>query len=362
VAAIDDTLQAIKDAEDWNTRVARIRQIPQKHGTADHAAIYAAVAQAIYVPHLAPDFAYVHWRDDYELEDFRAAYELAARGTHGFTEVETNDLARTMRDHPRSLRVFRVLLGFTTQEFAASTKLTAEEHRTPALSNGRVKSIEAGAAASEGEAALAALTVHLIMNGELFEEPTGTLRRKVDKPDTARGWASVQTFAREGVPFDVFLHQRHYGGPFRQLLDATSTQRGDIIENAVAELFDGNGVHYIRTGAHNQADIEEKFEVAVRPAPDFVVYDDSDALRAMLECKGANDGGTARDKALRYVKLREESIRLNGTPLFAVLSGLGWTRVNDTLGPVVRDCDGRVFTLANLDDMLTVQPFPQLIG
>jgi hypothetical protein len=82
----------------------------------------------------------------------------------------------------------------------------------------------------------------------------------------------------------------------------------------------------------------------------------------MLECKGANDGGTARDKALRFARLREESIRLGGIPLLAVLGGLGWTRVNDTLGPVVRDCDGRVFTIATLPEMLTVQPFPSLIG
>jgi hypothetical protein len=36
--------------------------------------------------------------------------------------------------------------------------------------------------------------------------------------------------------------------------------------------------------------------------------------------------------------------------------------VNDTLGPVVRDTDGRVFTLATLPDMLAVNPFPSLIG
>jgi len=160
----------------------------------------------------------------------------------------------------------------------------------------------------------------------------------------------------------MFLHQRHYGGAFRPLLDATSTQRGNLIEDAVEERFQDHGVLYVRTGAHNQAEIEERFEVTVHPAPDFVVYDQSDALRAMLECKGANDGGTARDKALRFATLRQESLRLNGTPLFAVLGGLGWTRVNDTLGPVVRDCDGRVFTLANLEEMLTVQPFPQLVA
>lgn len=61
-------------------------------------------------------------------------------------------------------------------------------------------------------------------------------------------------------------------------------------------------------------------------------------------------------------RLRAESIRLGGVPLLAVLAGLGWTRVNDTLGPVVRDTDGRVFTLSNLDEMLSVSPFPSLIG
>ncbi len=82
----------------------------------------------------------------------------------------------------------------------------------------------------------------------------------------------------------------------------------------------------------------------------------------MIECKQANDGGTARDKAARYRSLRTESIRLGGIPLFAVLDGLGWARINDALGPVVRDSDGRVFTLETLPEMLTVQPFPELVG
>jgi len=46
--------------------------------------------------------------------------------------------------------------------------------------------------------------------------------------------------------------------------------------------------------------------------------------------------------------------------LFAVLNGLGWRRTADALGPVVRDCDGRVFTVATLEEMLEVEPFPGL--
>ncbi len=98
------------------------------------------------------------------------------------------------------------------------------------------------------------------------------------------------------------------------------------------------------------------------PAPDFVVFDDSDTLRGMLECKGTNQGGTARDKSLRFKTLRDESMRLGGVPLIAVLGGMGWARVNDTLGPVIRDTDGRVFTVATLTEMLEVSPFPQLLG
>ena len=66
--------------------------------------------------------------------------------------------------------------------------------------------------------------------------------------------------------------------------------------------------------------------------------------------------------SLRFSRLRAESIRLGGIPLVAVLGGIGWARINDALGPVVRDTDGRVFTLATLSSMLEVAPFPGLLG
>jgi hypothetical protein len=166
----------------------------------------------------------------------------------------------------------------------------------------------------------------------------------------------------DGVPLSVFLHQRLYGGAFRQLLDATSTERGDILEDAVAELFTGSQIPSVRTGSNNQEEIASRFGITVKPAPDFVVFDQTNTLRAMLECKGANDGGTARDKAARFRGLRVEAARLGGIPLFAVLAGLGWTRTADALGPVVRDTDGRVFTIPTLLEMLSVQPFPAIRG
>jgi len=361
MASIEQTITNIVSAPTWDQRVARVRQIPALHGTDDQPTIYAEVARRLYVPHLAPDFAYVPVEDFYELPYFEDAYAKAVEATASFTMVSAADLKTAILADPIVLLPLRVITGLLKSEFAGATRLVAETLGLDALSASKVDSMErSGTATSEEQAEVAALTLDEIMQGRLFGNPPGELKSKQEKPDTANGWETVRNCAARGVPYSIFLHQRHYGGAFRQVLDATSTLRGGLIEDAVEALFSEHDVLFIRTGAHNQAEIEARFEVTVRPAPDFVVYDESDNLRAMLECKGANDGGTARDKALRFKRLRDESMRLGGIPLIGVLGGLGWTRVNDTLGPVVRDCDGRVFSVGNAADMLTVAPFTSL--
>lgn len=144
------------------------------------------------------------------------------------------------------------------------------------------------------------------------------------------------------------------------MLDATSTGRGNVLEEEVVELLEGVEIAFIRTGSSNQAEVSQRFGLTVQPVPDFVVYKPPGTLQALIECKQTNDGGTARDKAARYTKLRGEAMRLGGVALIAVLDGLGWERVNDALGPVVKACDGRVFTLNTLAEMLEVQPLSGL--
>jgi hypothetical protein len=232
------------------------------------------------------------------------------------------------------------------------------------LSDAKVMSIESkSTAVSDEQAEVIGLTLEGIFEGTLFgAPPSSDMHVKQSKPDTAQGWTTVRDLAENGVPFEVFLHQRHYGGAFRQVLDAISTRRGNLLEDTVEYLFQDAGIPYVRTGSHDQSEIAERFEIQIRPVPDFVVYEKgSGTLRGLLECKLVSDGGTARDKALRFERLRAESVRLGGVPLLAVLSGMGWTRANDTLGPVLRDTEGRVFTLSTLADMLTVAPFPQLM-
>lgn len=360
---VDEVIEAAAGAESWDSRIAVIRLVPEQFGTAAQQEVYSAIARRVYVPSLAPDFAYVHWRPEYELEPLRVAYDAAFASTAGFSRVEPEDLTRTLRDSPATLRVFRLILGFTMQEFSAASRLVAETTGAKPISAGGIRSIESGTQPKERVAELCSRLIHRAMHGELFgESPTEGVRLKTSKPDTADGWNTVRDFATSGVPLPVFLHQRLYGGAFRQLLDATSTARGDILEDAVEMLFRDAEVPFIRTGSDNQEEIAKRFSLTVRPAPDFVVFDKHGALRAILECKGANDGGTARDKAARFAALRTQAARLGGIPLFAVLAGLGWTRTSDALGPVVRDSDGRVFTIPTLQDMLTVQPFPALVG
>lgn len=361
--SVEETVAAVVTAQSWDQRIARIRLVPQNHGTADHPAIHAAIARQVYVPHLAPDFAFIHEAPFYQRDYFDDVFRVAAGDTNNFQNVGVDDLFAVIEADPRTLLVFRTITGLTKEEFAHSTTLAAGPLGLAPLSAGKVDAMERrGTTTSAAQARVAAETLAQVMAGTLFGEPPGELRSKQHKPDTVGGWPTVQGLATHGVPYSVFLHQRHYGGAFRQILDATSSRRGDLIEDAVETLFHDSGVPYLRTGSHNQGEIAARFEVRVTPAPDFVVFDESDTLRAMLECKGTNNGGTARDKALRFRRLRDESVRLGGIPLLAVLGGIGWARVNDTLGPVVRDTDGRVFTLATLPQMLTVAPFPSLVG
>lgn len=350
-------------AASFDQRIAEIGRVPQAHGTSEHAAIYAAVARQLYVPHLAPDFAYIHESDFYEVDYFVEVYRAADEATASFTQVSEDQLSSTIEANPRTLLIFRTIMGLTKEEFAHSTKLAAEAHDLVPLTSSKVEAMEKhGTNTTASQASIAAKTLCQIIDGSLFGQPPTGLRSKQTKPDTKEGWTSVRKFASEGVPFSLFLHQRHYGGAFRQKLDATSTKRGNLLEEAVEALFQQNHIQYIRTGSNNQGDIAARFQIQVTPAPDFVVYDQFNTLRAMLECKGTNNGGTARDKALRFNRLRDESIRLGGVPLIAVLGGIGWARVNDTLGPVVRDTHGRVFTLSTLPDMLKIAPFPTLIA
>ena len=78
MATPQEIAQQVASAPTWNARVGLIRRIPEEFGLAQHQAVYARIAEQVYVPRLKPDFAYIHWRPDYELPaiggDSPAAY------------------------------------------------------------------------------------------------------------------------------------------------------------------------------------------------------------------------------------------------------------------------------------------------
>ena len=88
---------------------------------------------------------------------------------------------------------------------------------------------------------------------------------------------------------------------------------------------------------------------------------DASGARALIECKGADDGSTAPTRRLGSLDCDR---RVSGSVVFPSLpsSGVGWRRVDHTLGPVVRDTDGRVLTPSNLPELMTVHPFPQIVA
>lgn len=363
MTAIDATVAAIVAADTWDKRVNEVRLIPQKLGKTDQPAVYAAVARELYVRHLAPDFAFIHDAPFYDQGHFALIYAAAEEATEGFMNVDVASLATLLEDQPQILLVFRTITGLLKNELALTTTMVAEKLGVgaPAIAPGTIDGAEKrGSRLSPEQASVLAHTIDQLIRKELFTDAPPGLHSKQDKYDTLEGWETVRHLATAGVPYGAFLHQRHYGGSFGQVTNATSSKKGDLLEDEVETLFKGAGVPYIRTGSHNQGDIAARFGVTVTPAPDFVVFDRSDTLRAMLECKATNDGGTARDKATRFRLLQNEGTRLGGVPVIAMLGGTGWARVNDTLGPVLQYTDGRVFTLETLDEMLTVTPFPQL--
>lgn len=139
---VEETVESIVKAATWDQRVARIRLIAQHHGTGEHPAIHAAVARAVYVPHLAPDFAYIHEAPFYEREYFEDVYRAAAGDTDSFLHVSVADLAAVIEADPRTLLVFRTIMGLTKEEFAHSTTLAAAPLGLPPLSSGKVGGME----------------------------------------------------------------------------------------------------------------------------------------------------------------------------------------------------------------------------
>lgn len=197
MATIEQTADYIVAARTWDERVARIRQIPQRHGTNEHATIHADVAMLLYVPHLAPDYAYVPTLDFYELAHFQRAYDKLVAATAEFSEVTVDRLAAAIQAEPTILLPLRTMIGLLKKEFAWTTKLVAEPLNMKPLSENKIDSMErSGSATSAAQARIAAETIDQIMGGDLFGDPPGQFNRSRINP----------TPSRDGIPCATMQH------------------------------------------------------------------------------------------------------------------------------------------------------------
>ncbi len=169
---VNETVAGIAAAPDWNERIARLRLISQHHGTDDAAKIYAAVAKRLYVPHLAPDFAYIHRAPFHDSAYFDAVYASAWTKTRGFRDVNVHALTAVLMSDPRTLLVFRTITGLTKDELAHSTLLAADLLGMLPVSSSQVDAMERrGTATSRDKPHLLAETITRVMEGSLFGEP-----------------------------------------------------------------------------------------------------------------------------------------------------------------------------------------------
>jgi hypothetical protein len=126
VSKIQDTITKIVEANNWDQRIAQIRLIPMNHGTNEHPSIYAEIARLLYVPHLAPDFAYIHEDHFYGREYGEQVYAVAEKATAGFTKVTEAELTSVLLSEPKTLLVLRTIMGLTKGEFAHATIMAGE--------------------------------------------------------------------------------------------------------------------------------------------------------------------------------------------------------------------------------------------
>jgi hypothetical protein len=177
----------------------------------------------------------------------------------------------------------------------------------------------------------------------------GTVLANSTKVDTAEGLASLRTSAEIHVPYAMVLYERYLGRPFASHRDAVSELVGELMENPVEKVLADAGITYRKT---NRAEKIPGFD----QAPDFMIPDEH-APRVIIEAKIASDDGTARDKFTRLVHLAEirDRLRKEGKPPFQVVAcidGVGFSVRREDMRRLLRAYEGKVFTLATLDQMV----------
>ncbi len=287
---------------------------------------------------------------------FREAYEVLKRWTKAFHDVAEITAWEAVLEDGLSLLVLRTMLGMTPPEWAE----LARQETGVAIDSGFARALDSKVRATPQyvrkltrpetiDRVRALCRVACTYLNEQVPSGSENTVHRLNKFDTAEGVVSLQNAADRGVPYAVLLYERYLGRPFASHRDSVSGLVGDVMESAIEDRLAAAHITFRKT---KRAERIPGFD----QAPDFIVPDEVDP-RVVIEAKLAGDDGTARDKVARIIRLTtiSDERRQAGKPGFQVVAcidGRGFGVRREDMRQLLARTKGKVFTLANLDDLI----------
>lgn len=292
-----------------------------------------------------------------EYREFQNAYEVLRRRTNAFADFSEGSVLTALRENSLCLVVVRTMLGMSPPEWAD----LARSDKNSDITQGHARSLEGrcrrdrtyinrlhSTESLDRINALVSVAVEYIVRGTPPGAPD-TVHR-LDKVDTSHGLKSLRHAASQHIPYAVLLYERYLGRPFATHRDAVSELVGDVMETAIEERLTRARITFRKTKRSESIPGYDQ-------VPDFFVPDEFNPS-AVIEAKIACDDGSARDKVARIERLTRirDDRRRGGQPDFEVIAcidGRGFGVRREDMRSLINRTEGKVFTLATLDQMIT---------
>ena len=294
-----------------------------------------------------------------EYHEFQSAFEVLRRRTNAFADFTETRVSSALRENSLCLGVVRTMLGMSPPEWAD----LARSDRQSDINQGYTRNLDSrcradrtyirrltrprNSKALDRIEALIAVAVDYITRGS--PQAAADTVHRLDKVDTSQGLLSLRHVASQHVPYAMLLYERYLGRPFATHRDAVSELVGDVMETAIEEHLSRARIVFRKTKrAERIPDFEQ--------APDFFVPDEF-TPSVVIEAKITGDDGTARDKVARIERLTRmrDDRRRNGQRDFEVVAcvdGRGFGVRREDMRSLITRTEGKVFTLATLDQMV----------
>lgn len=292
-------------------------------------------------------------------DSFQAAYEVLKRQTSAFRVFTRERTWSAFSEDALSFVVLRTILGLSPPEWAElvdGAEIDVPQGAARGFDTrvrkdrGYFRTANPVALRTETHRRVDAMVRAAVALVEKGGTGAGTdAIHRLAKFDTEAGLASLCHAADHHVPYAVLLYERYLGRPFASHRDSVSELIGEVMENAIEDRLLASRVTFRQTGRAERIPGWEQ-------APDFFVPTEA-AAHVVIEAKITNDGGTARDKVsriLRLASMRDERAR-KGDPTFelvACIDGRGFGVRRNDMRDLIIATKGKVFTLATLGDLV----------